>query len=217
MAPPSSLRIVVYGASGHGKVVTEVVRSAGGEVLGFVDDGKPVGTVVLGLPVLGGLEWLLRQTGVTVAPAIGANARRLELCDRVAAAGLTLGTFVHERAWVSPTASLGAGTIVMAGAVVNAEARVGRGVILNTGCVVEHECVVGDGAHLSPNATLGGQARVGARSHVGLGAGVLPLIEVEADCVVGAGAVVRQPRRGRQHRGRRPRPAPSLTLQVPVC
>jgi len=182
--------ILVYGASGHGKVVAEVVRSAGLYVAGFLDDGVAAGTPVLGALVLGGFDWLKTGPAHHLAPAIGGNAVRERVCARLLAGGHTLGTFVHRRAWVSPSAVLGPGTVVMAGAIINAEARLGAGVIVNTGAIVEHECVVGDYAHLSPGSALGGGARVGARTHVGLGASVLQLARIGDDCVVGAGAVV---------------------------
>lgn len=171
-------------------MVAEVVRSAGLVVEGFVDDHVAAGEFVLGLPVLGDSDWLSRQVPRVVALGIGDNRRREELARRLVLHGHTLGTFVHARAWVSPTAELGIGTVVMAQAVVNAEARVGRGVILNTACVVEHECELGDFAHISPNATLGGRTKVGARSHVGIGSTVLNLANIGDDCVVGGGAVV---------------------------
>lgn len=171
-------------------MVAEVVRAAGFQVEGFVDDGVSVGTRVLGLPVLGDTAWLLSQPPRTVALGIGSNRRREELAAQVESAGHALGVFVHATAWISPSAMLAAGTVAMARVVVNAEARVGRGVILNTACVVEHECVVGPFAHLSPSATLGGGATVGTRTHVGIGATVLHLAHLGDDCVVGGGAVV---------------------------
>lgn len=171
-------------------MVAEVVQSSGLVVEGFVDDFVAPGERVLGLPVLGNAEWLSRQGPRVVALGIGDNRKREVLTAALAAQGHTPGTFVHARAWVSPTAQLGAGTVVMAHATVNAEARVGRGVILNTACVVEHECVLGDYAHVSPNAVLGGRAKLGARTHVGIGATVLNLATVGDDCVIGGGAVV---------------------------
>jgi sugar O-acyltransferase (sialic acid O-acetyltransferase NeuD family) len=182
--------ILVYGASGHGKVVAEVVRSMGLELDGFLDDGVAAGSPVLGAAVLGGFSWLQPGVARVIAPAIGGNLARERVCARLREAGHTLGVFVHERAWVSPSATLGPGTVVMAGAIVNAEARVGQGVIINTGAIVEHECVLGDYVHLSPGAALGGGVTVGTRSHVGLGASVKQLARIGSDCVIGAGAVV---------------------------
>ncbi len=182
--------VLVLGAGGHGRVVAEVARSIGYTVEGFVDDGVPVGTTVLGAAVLGTMGWLLGQPTRRVALALGDNRRREQLQQQLEAAGHQPETMVHTAAWVSPSATLGPGTVVMARAVVNAEARIGRGVIVNTGAIVEHECLVGDFVHLSPGATLGGRARIGARSHIGLGASVIHLGEVGADCVVGAGATV---------------------------
>jgi sugar O-acyltransferase (sialic acid O-acetyltransferase NeuD family) len=184
-------KVLVYGASGHGKVVAEVARALGHEVVGFIDDGVAPGTRVLGVAVDGDFAWLVRaRPDAVIALGVGANATRLVLAGRVVGAGFTLGTFVHPRAWVSPSATPGAGTVVMANAVVNADTIVGEGVILNTGAIVEHDCTLGRFAHVSPNAALGGGVTVGECSQVGLGASVRPLARIGRDCVVGAGSVV---------------------------
>jgi len=184
-------KVVVYGASGHGKVVAEVALAQGLEVWGFIDDGVAAGTLVLGLPVHGDFGWLVRERPpVVIALGVGLNSTRLKLAGRLTEAGFTLGTYVHPRAWVSPSARLGAGTVVMANAVVNAEAAIGAGVILNTGSIVEHDCTVGNFAHISPRATLGGGVSVGEGSQVGLGASVRPLARIGRNCVIGAGSVV---------------------------
>ena len=170
--------------------MTETIQAQGSRVDGFVDDGLAVGTLVLGIPVVGNASWLAAQPPRLVALGLGDNRRREEVAALLEAQGHTLGTFIHPTAWISPTATLGAGTVALPRVVVHTEARVGRGVILNTGCIVEHECIVGDFAHVSPAATLGGGALVGRRSHIGIGATVLHLARVGDDCVVGGGAVV---------------------------
>ena len=192
----SGARILVYGASGHGKVVADAARSAGFTVAAFVDDdpGRR-GSRHFGAPVLP-LDEAVRDpglAGLAIALGIGDNRARQKCSERAVAAGFTLVTVVHASAVVAPSASLGPGTVVLALAAVNPDAAVGAGAILNTGCVVEHDCVVGDFAHLSPSSGLGGAARVGDRSHLGLGAVVLPGVAVGADARVGAGAVVHLP------------------------
>lgn len=181
--------IVVVGAGGHGKVVCDALRTMGERVVGFCDDGKPKGAVVLGLPVLGDTAWLV-ATRARVALAIGDNLRREVISERLEAAGCSLVVAVHANATVAPSATVEPGAVVLARAVVNPDARIGRGAIINTGAIVEHDCVVGPFAHLSPASALGGGAEIGARAQVGLGAVVLPYTTVGEGSIVGAGAVV---------------------------
>ena len=188
-------KILVYGASGHGKVVIDILTELGlPGLLGFVDDGRDrQGRTVVGFPVLGDEEWLRAEAAraaLAVALGIGDNLVRQRVADRCVELGAALVTAVHPRAVVSRLASIGEGAAIMAGAVVNPDAAIGRGVIVNTGAVIEHDVTLGAFCHVSPGATLGGAASVGALSHVGLGASVLPGVKIGARVVVGAGATV---------------------------
>jgi len=191
-------KIIVYGASGHGKVVLDILLAAGTtDIAGFVDDGADQqGRAVLGFPVLGDGAWLADEArragpgGIAVALGIGNNMVRHGIAENLRRAGASLLLAVHPRATMSASARVGDGTAVMAGVVINPSAIVGEGVILNTCCVVEHDVVVGHFAHISPNATLGGGVHVGDFSHVGLGASILPGVRIGAHVIIGAGATV---------------------------
>lgn len=190
---PTRRKVVVYGGGGHGKVVAEIVQlNPGLNLLGFLDDAKPVGPGPLGFAYLGGGDWLQTPAGqgVEVVFGIGHNQTRARVHQRLAEQGTRILTVVHPTAAVAGTASLAAGTVVMANASVNPDARIGAAAIVNTGAVVEHDCVVGDYAHLSPNSALGGAAELGMGAWLGLGAVVLPGVKVGARSVVGAGAAV---------------------------
>jgi sugar O-acyltransferase (sialic acid O-acetyltransferase NeuD family) len=190
-------RVIVWGAGGHGRVVADLVRAAGHEVVAFADrrDAATVGGKLGSIALLREDELLaaaargaLPRSATAVVVAIGDNrARQLALAGLGA---LVSPAFVHPTAAVSPRAKLGPGTVVMAQAAVNADAVIGAGVIINSGAIVEHDCQVGDAVHLSPGATLTGDVTVAERAWVGAGAVVLPGISVGRDAVVGAGAVV---------------------------
>jgi UDP-perosamine 4-acetyltransferase len=192
-------RFLIWGGGGHGKVVADLVRAAGGEVAGFID-ADPAKRGVRVEPGDGRVELTqadflayarsaVLPDGVgAVALAIGRNDTRLDcLCALDVA---PVPPLVHPSAVVSPSVQLGRGTVVFPAAVVNAAARIGEAVIVNTGAIVEHDCVVGDGAHISPGAVLTGGVNVGVRSWIGAGATVVPGVRIGADVVVGAGAVV---------------------------
>lgn len=190
MAP----RVLVYGAGGHGKVVADVARSAGFEVIGFVDDDpERQRSGLWGLRVLSWDRLLAERASLgeaAIALGVGDNEARERCHQRLVGAGFEIATLLHPSAVVAPTARIGAGSVIMALAAVNPDAEVGEGAILNTGSIVEHDCRVGRFAHLSPNSVLGGAACVGERTHVGMGAVVFPGIVVGASARVGAGSVV---------------------------
>lgn len=182
--------LVVYGAGGHGTVVADAAVCAGFEVLGFLDDGRPVGDVSPFGKVLGGAGWWRAHPGVAVALAVGDNAIRQRLLKALTADGVEAMRIVHPRAVVSRAATLERGVAIFALAVVNPGAHIGAGAIINSGAVVEHDVRIGECAHVASNATLAGAASLGDLSLLGSGACVLPGINIGERSIVGAGAVV---------------------------
>jgi sugar O-acyltransferase (sialic acid O-acetyltransferase NeuD family) len=191
--PAGEFRAVVYGASGHGKVVADILRATGVLVEGFIDDDPARGPELSDLKVLGDANWLREYSAshpIAVALGIGDNFARCMVAKRCSAAGIRLLIAVHPSATVSPSAKISPGVVVMAQAVINADAAIGSGTIVNTGAIVEHDCRVGDFAHLSPNAAIGGHVHVGDYSWLGIGSSVIPGIKIGTGSIVGAGATV---------------------------
>lgn len=188
-------KMFVYGASGHGKVVADILLARKEpDLVGFIDDRADFqGVNVLGLPVCGNGQWLreeAKKMRVAVALGIGDNLARQRVAYKCLAWGAELATVVHPSAAVAVSARLGPGTVVMAQAAINPDARIGRGAIVNTGALVDHDVEIGDFAHVAPNATMGGASRLGALSQLGIGAVILQGVGIGAGSLVGAGAVV---------------------------
>ncbi|MFN7960747.1 MAG: acetyltransferase [Thermoanaerobaculia bacterium] len=192
---PSPERLLIFGASGHGRVVAEAAAAAGLAPAGWADDDPDRrGSRVDGLEVLacGTAEAaeIALEAGWSVVVAVGDNRARRRVMLELAALGAQLATVVHPRATISPTARLGEGSVALAGVVINAGAQVGSNVILNTSCSVDHDCRIGDHAHLSPGVHLGGAVEVGEGTHLGVGVSVRNQIKIGAWSLVGAGAAV---------------------------
>lgn len=184
-------RLLVIGAGGHAKVVIDVARAAGWNPTACLDPGADESC--LGVPVLGDddMAGALFAEGLRFAViAIGSNALRHRLFERLGRIGYGLPPIVHPTAVISVSARIGDGTVVMPNAVINPDAVIGQAAIINTGVIVEHDCWVGDSAHLAPRSVLAGNVRIGARVLFGVGSVARPACKIGADTIVGAGSVV---------------------------
>lgn len=187
-------KLLVLGAGGHGRSVAEAAELSGlFEVVGFLDDALPVGSDVLGCPILGAMATMANQLAVCdkAIVAIGNNALRQSLTQQLAAVGLDVETVIHPRACVSPSAVVGKGSAVMAGAVVGTEAKLGLGVIVNCGAVVDHHARVDDFGHLGVNACMAGGSMLGRGAWMQAGSALGYGVSVPAETILQPGAAMK--------------------------
>jgi len=175
--------INLFGASGHAKVIMDIIRAQGDEV-GRLYDDAPHCEAVHGRPVY--KAGTIEVAGPLII-SIGSNSVRRLISERYS---LEYATAVHPGAVVSPSTEIGEGTVIMQGAIIQSDVQVCSHCIINTAASVDHECQIGDFVHISPHATLCGNVHVGEGSWIGAGATVIPGIHIGKWCVVGAGSVV---------------------------
>lgn len=174
--------MILYGASGHAKVIIDILE-ANGQKIDFIVDDDPALTELLGYEVR-------RNTGEYDEAIVSIGS--CEIRKKVVAS-LKVGkyvTSVHPSAVVSPRATIEEGTIVMQGAIIQSCAKIGKHCIINTSASVDHDCEIGDYVHVAPHATVLGGVKVGEGSWIGAGAVVKQYITVGKNCMIGAGAVV---------------------------
>jgi sugar O-acyltransferase (sialic acid O-acetyltransferase NeuD family) len=186
--------LVVIGASGHAKVVIDIIEREGRyRISHLLDDNAALhGKSFFGYRVMGATPSLLAAAGekpLTLV-AIGDNGARQRIARTLREKGFELARAVHPQAQIARGAVIGAGTVIMAGAVVNSDAAIGENVIVNTGATVDHDCVVGDGVHIAPGAHLCGGVYIGAGSFIGAGTVIIPGIRVGSNAIVGAGSTL---------------------------
>ena len=186
-------RLLIFGASGHGKVVGDcAIAAAGWGELRYFDDRWPMLGTCGPWSVAGTGEAFFAEAGAggQAFVAIGNVVTRLAWLHRLQAAGISVATVIHSHSVISPHAVIGEGGLVVAGAVVNIDARLGLGCIINTAATVDHDCLLGDGVHVCPGAHLAGDVQVGESSWLGIGCAVRQGIRIGSGVTVGAGAVV---------------------------
>lgn len=174
--------MILYGASGHAKVIIDILE-ANGQKIDFIVDDNPSLTEIVGYEVR-------PNTGEydEAIVSIGSCEIRKKVVE-----GLKVGkysTAVHPSAVVSPRATIDEGTVVMQGAIVQSCAKIGKHCIVNTGASVDHDCEIGDYVHVAPHATVLGGVKVGEGSWIGAGAVIKQYITIGKNCMIGAGAVV---------------------------
>ena len=183
-------QLVVIGGGEHARVVIEAATEW--SIVGYVDREQGETARRLAVEWLGNDEtYLAKHRGAPHLCVLGVGylgePRTALVCQYQ---GVRWATVVHQRAWVSPTATLGEGVVVLAGAVINSGARVGEHSIVNTGAIVEHDVDVGAFSHIAPGVTIGGGARIGSSCHLGLGSSIRDHVTIGAQATVGMGAVV---------------------------
>ncbi|MCF2690699.1 acetyltransferase [Bacteroides fragilis] len=171
----------LYGASGHAKVIIDILRANHESIEALFDDNESL-THLLDYPVLRSSE----VKGPLIV-SIGNNQIRRKIVDSLS---VTFGCAVHPLSIVSELSNVGEGSVVMQGAIIQACVQIGKHCIVNTGASVDHECVIEDYVHISPHSTLCGNVSVGEGSWIGAGTTVIPGVKIGKWSVIGAGSVV---------------------------
>lgn len=171
----------LYGASGHAKVIIDIIKAQGGVVQGLVDD-NPKLKELSGIPILHDVNGLS-----PFIISIGNCKIRKMIVERL---NCEFATAIHPTAIISPTATIAEGTVVMQGAIIQTEVQIGKHCIINTKASIDHECVMGDYVHIAPGCTISGDVHVGEGSWIGAGTIIIQGIHVGKNCFIGAGSVI---------------------------
>lgn len=185
-------KIFVFGASGHAKVVIDIIERQGLYEIAFLADDDPAlkGQHVYGYPVIGSKEDLLVSGLHRGIVAIGSNRARQVVAGWLRDHAFDLVCAVHPSAQLARGVIIGSGSVVMAGAIINADSTIGQDVIVNTRASIDHDCMIGNGVHIAPGTTLCGTVTVGDGSFVCAGVTIIPNLIIGSNVTVGAGSTV---------------------------
>lgn len=174
----------LYGASGHAKVITEILESSGKAVAGLFDD-HAVGSEFFGKKLLG--KYSGEALDAPLLISIGNNCIRARIAEKLQ---LSFGQAIDPSAIISSSISIQQSTVAMQGSIVQAGVSVGEYAIINTGASKDHDCIIHSFTNISPGAVLSGNVKVGEGAFIGSGAIILPGIRIGKWGTIGARAVV---------------------------
>jgi sugar O-acyltransferase (sialic acid O-acetyltransferase NeuD family) len=184
-------KLIIIGAGGYAKSVLDSLETYQYDVIGFIDDLKPVGTQHLGYPILANsIGDVAAGETFSYFIAIGHNVKRKAYYDELKARNFTLINVIDRHAIVSRHAKIGSGCFIGKLAVVNNGAVIGNDCVINTRSTIEHGCSIHDHVNVSTNATLNGDVVCEEGCFVGSHAVINGQLTIGAWALVGSGTVV---------------------------
>ncbi len=186
-------KLLIIGASGHGKVVADIaLKMDKWQNVVFLDDDESIKSA-MGLDVIGSSDDVIKHIDeYEIFVAVGNNSIRKRIQDKLEIYGANVPVLIHPNTVVGGQVELGSGTVIMAGAVINCCTKIGKGCIVNTGSTIDHDNYIENFVHISPGAHLAGTVHIGQGSWLGIGSVISNNLNITNWCTVGAGSVVIQ-------------------------
>lgn len=190
--------IAIFGAGGFGREVKTIIDRINQEypstyrLIGFYDDGLAAGTLVNGLPVLGGIADLnATDEPLALVISIGDPQTKQKILSKLTNSLLDFPSIIHPSVSISEDdVKIGKGCIICEGTIITCNITIEDFVILNLGCTVGHDTVIKSNCAFMPSVNISGEVIVHPNVYVGTGAKIINQLEIGANTIVGAGAVV---------------------------
>lgn len=189
--------ILIIGASGHAKVVVDIIeRQNQYSIQGFLDTYKEKGEKLFGYPILGteyDLNDIIEKYNIYGCfIAIGDNYTRKIMAKKIATLNpqINFVNAIHPTAIIGKKVRLGQGIAIMPGVIINSDSKIGDFCILNTNSSLGHDGIMKDYSSIASGVKTGGNLMLKECSAISIGATVIENIVIGHDTVIGAGAVV---------------------------
>lgn len=185
-------KVIIFGASGHARVIADIIKKSGDEIVGFLDDNADIQgkTIFDSKIVLGDTseESVKKYVDCYFIIGIGSNRVRKIISEKYS--NLKWYTAIHPSSIIGSDVSIKEGTVIMAGTVINTGTVVGKHCIVNTSSSLDHDNILEDYVHISPGSHLAGTVRISEGTWICTGVTIINNITIGKNNIIGAGATV---------------------------
>ena len=189
--------IVIFGSSGHCKVIIDIIEKSNRyNLVGIIDKYQEKGKIFFDYEIIGRdeeIEVLIKNYNIECGViGIGDNSIRKKIVEYVyqICSNFIFETLIHPKSNIGKNVIIGDGTVVMSGVSVNSDTKIGSHCIVNTNSSVDHDCNLGDYVSVSPNSGIGGNVNIGDQSFIGIGANIIHNINIGNNNVIGSSSLV---------------------------
>ena len=187
-------KLIIIGAGGFGREILDTLKYINNieesyEIIGFVDNIIPIGTIVNGLVVLGNDEALEICSNTSLVLAIGDPHVRKKYYERYKNK-FNFPIIIHPTAIVSEFATIGEGSILQAFCIVAANSVIGNAVAINARSGIGHDAKVGDFTCIQSFCDITGNNNIGDLCFLGTGVKIIPKLYIANESYLCAGSVI---------------------------
>lgn len=190
-------QIAIFGAGGQGREVLQLLRQINQvnkqwECIGWFDDGLEKGSLIQGLPVLGGVNELNNwKQPLAVAITVAWPATKRKICQLLQNPSLSFPSLIHpDVSFDDDEVNIGQGCIITQGCRFTVNIQLGEFVLLNLACILTHDVIIGDYCSVMPSVNLSGAVTLEEAVYIGTGTQIIQLLTIGKDSIIGAGSVV---------------------------
>jgi len=189
--------IAIYGAGGSGREVKIIIDAINKVtptyyLVGFFDDGKPKGTFINSLPVLGGiLELHEINQPLALVISVADPKTRKKIVQGIHSPYITFPNIIHPSVDLSGDfVTLGQGNIMSQGCILTCNIKIHDFLILNLNSTISHDSEIESFCSIMSAVSISGDVKLNQGVYIGVGARIINQIEIGEFAVIGSGAVV---------------------------
>lgn len=191
-------RIVIFGASGAGREVSDLIQRINKlelqyDLIGYIDNNKNlIGKNINGIPVLGGDDILEEMLAVETLYGVIAIAEP-QIKEKIV---LRFGdkiiweNIIDPTACISPWASLGRGNIVQFGVIIGPNTKIGNHCMFNASDKIGHDVVIEDYVSVMSSCCITGYVHLKKCVYIGTGVNIIPSKIICENTYICAGSTV---------------------------
>ncbi len=188
--------VIILGAGGMARAAVEIFISNNVIIYGLLDDDKKLhGNEIHNIKILGSTEdsQFLDLIGEKCESfvAIDETKYKKSLVDLLVDNKKSMPVnAIHQKAFISESASLGHGNMINAFVFLGAFSNIGNHCILNSRVSIDHDVRIGDFVQIGMGSNLNSGVEIGEEAFIGSGVTIVSGVKIGKKARVGAGSLV---------------------------
>ena len=184
--------MILLGAGGHARELTDIINETQCKRLYFFDDTESTETSIGKYEIIKSIEELSNHPDNSeLILGIGDPILRRDIYEKTKGLNSKYINVISDTSVISKTdVSFGWGLNIMHQVFISNHVTIGNGTLINRAAGIHHGVMIGEFCEIGPGVNVLGDVKIGNNVFIGSGATILPRIEVCEGAIIGAGAVV---------------------------